>query len=116
MPIHEQVTPGSAGFDLSFAGDAAIVLTEYPVTLPTGVRVAIPQGFVGLLRGRRGLAFKHGVQVFNGTIDSDYRGEIAVSAWCIGGFHTVRPGDRIAQLVIVPHLSGFESLIEVSDV
>lgn len=95
-------TSGAAGLDLVYAGDSPITLTPFElVSLPTGTAVEIPAGHVGLVRGRSGMAFNHGVWVFEGTIDSDYRGDIAVQMISMRGRHTVQPGDRIAQLVIV---------------
>jgi dUTP pyrophosphatase len=99
-------SPGSAGLDL------AAHLAE-PVTIPaggrrlipTGIAVAIPPGFEGQVRPRSGLALKHGVTLLNspGTIDSDYRGQIQVIMVNLGeGEFEVRPGDRIAQLVVAP--------------
>ena len=73
--------------------------------VPTGLRVAIPQGFEGQVRPRSGLAVKHGIGMINapGTIDSDYRGEIKVILINLGS-EVVRldEGERIAQLVICP--------------
>jgi dUTP pyrophosphatase len=73
--------------------------------IPTGWAFAIPPGFEGQVRPRSGLALRHGVTVLNtpGTIDADYRGEVKVVLVNFGeGPFTVRPGDRIAQLVIAP--------------
>jgi len=75
------------------------------VAIPTGFAVEIPPGFEGQVRPRSGLAFKDGVTVINapGTIDADYRGEIKVLLVNLGGESVwLRPGDRIAQLVISP--------------
>lgn len=71
--------------------------------ISTGVALAIPEGYVGLVHPRSGLAAKHGVTVLNtpGTIDSDYRGEIKVCLINHGDKpYSVKPGDRIAQLLI----------------
>jgi dUTP pyrophosphatase len=73
--------------------------------IPTGLRLAIPQGFEGQVRPRSGLAARHGITVLNspGTIDSDYRGEICVILINLGSEpYTISHGDRIAQLVIAP--------------
>ena len=127
--IPKQATAGSAGADL-YAGAPCerapwlrvtddgddIEIVSLPrgvyrlhslerVTVPVGVRVAIPDGFEGQIRPRSGLARRHGLTVANapGTIDSDYRGVVAVCLVNLGR-QTVelRPGDRIAQLVIAP--------------
>ena len=71
--------------------------------VPTGIRVEIPPGFEGQVRPRSGLAVQHGVTVLNapGTVDSDYRGEIAVVLVNLGDVpYSIRRGDRIAQIVI----------------
>ena len=71
--------------------------------IPTGVAVAIPEGFEGQVRPRSGLAVRHGIGIINspGTIDSDYRGEIAVLLVNWGAYpFTVRDGDRIAQMIV----------------
>jgi dUTP pyrophosphatase len=73
--------------------------------IPTGLRVAIPKGYEGQIRPRSGLALTHGLTVLNapGTIDADYRGEIKVILINLGyEAATIEPGQRIAQLVIVP--------------
>jgi len=73
--------------------------------LPTGVAVAIPEGYEGQVRMRSGLAIKHGLCLLNapGTIDSDYRGEIRLILANLGGEPvTVARGERVAQLVIAP--------------
>jgi dUTP pyrophosphatase len=73
--------------------------------IPTGLALAIPEGFEAQVRPRSGLAAKHGVTVLNspGTIDSDYRGEIEIILINHGKEpFTVKPGDRIAQLVFAP--------------
>lgn len=71
--------------------------------IPTGVALAIPPGYVGLIHPRSGLAVKHGITVLNtpGTIDASYRGEIKVCLINHGDdTHTINAGDRIAQLVV----------------
>jgi dUTP pyrophosphatase len=94
----------AAGMDLCSAVDFEIQPMERRL-VPTGVRMAIPHGFEGQVRPRSGLAVKHGISMVNtpGTIDSDYRGEIAVIMINLGteavSFHR---GDRIAQLVVCP--------------
>lgn len=73
--------------------------------IPTGLILEIPKGYEGQVRPRSGLAAKHGVTVLNapGTIDADYRGEVAIILINLGSeAFTVNDGDRIAQLVITP--------------
>ncbi len=102
-----QATPGAAGFDLAarLMGMALVIAPGDRQIVHTGVHVQIPDGYEGQVRSRSGLAKEHGVIVLNapGTIDSDYRGEIAVILHNTSRVaYTVRPGDRIAQLVIAP--------------
>lgn len=102
----QYATEGSAGLDLSAHLAQPLVLQPgQRARVPTGVRLAIPEGFEGQVRGRSGLADRHGIGLVNapGTIDSDYRGEIQVLLinW---GTEPVRieNGERVAQLVIAP--------------
>lgn len=100
------MTPGAAGADVRAAIDGDVVLAPGARTLvPTGLRLAIPAGYEVQIRPRSGLALEHGVTVLNapGTIDSDYRGPVGVVLVNLGDeTHVVRPGDRIAQLVVAP--------------
>ena len=99
-------TAGSAGMDLRAHLEQPVVLAPWSrESVPTGLRLAIPQGYEGQVRPRSGLALRHGVTTLNapGTIDSDYRGEIRVILMNSSDEpFTVSPGDRIAQLVIAP--------------
>lgn len=99
-------TEGSAGADLRSALATPLVLAPGERGLvPTGIRLAIPQGYEGQVRPRSGLAIKHGVTVLNapGTVDSDYRGEVSVILINHGSTeYTIQPGDRVAQLLITP--------------
>lgn len=106
VPIPRYQTEGAVGMDLSaaVASDVSIEHGERRL-IPTGIAVAIPPGYEGQIRPRSGLALRHGVTVLNtpGTIDPDYRGELAVLLVNLGGAaFVVRRGDRIAQLVICP--------------
>lgn len=97
-------TEGSAGMDLRSLEEAELQPMERRM-IRTGVRVAIPPGYEGQVRPRSGLALKHGITMVNspGTIDSDYRGEIAVIAINLGqSVVKLGRGERIAQLVICP--------------
>lgn len=99
-------TPGAAGSDLRAAVQSELVLAPGARELvPTGFRIAIPEGFEGQVRPRSGLALKHGITLPNspGTIDSDYRGELKVILQNTGDApFIVARGERIAQLVIAP--------------
>lgn len=102
-----RMTASAAGFDLAACLDDA-VLELRPgerARVPTGLRVAIPNGFEGQVRPRSGWADRAGVTVLNapGTIDADYRGELMVLLVNLGSeVVNIRHGDRIAQLVIAP--------------
>ena len=106
LPVY--MTPGAAGMDLHAAvADDVVIEPGAIVLVPTGLEVAIPDGFEGQVRPRSGLAVKHGISLPNtpATIDSDYRGEIRVPLINLGRetFHVSR-GMRIAQLVVAPVL------------
>lgn len=96
--------PGDAGLDL-FAAEAAGMPPGARAPVGTGIAVAIPSGHAGLVLPRSGLARNHGVTLANapGLIDAGYRGELVVTLINLGEApHRVEPGDRIAQLVLVP--------------
>lgn len=100
VPTYAQ--PGDAGADLR-SKVAAVVPAHGRALVPTGVSIALPDGYVGLVHPRSGLAHKHGITVLNtpGTIDAGYRGEIAVNLFNSTDVDfAVEIGDRIAQLVI----------------
>lgn len=93
---------GDAGADLRAAADASIPAHKF-VTVPTGVAIALPHGYVALVHPRSGLAAKNGVTVLNapGTVDAGYRGEIAVTLINHSDVDfELKRGDRIAQLVV----------------
>ena len=104
LALPAKATAGSAGLDLCAALEADLVLEPGERALvPTGFALAIPPGYEGQVRPRSGLALRHGVYLPNapGTIDSDYRGEVAVILQNGGRERfVVRRGERIAQLVI----------------
>ena len=107
LPLPAYATSGSAGMDVHAAVDEPTVLAAGAIMLvPTGLCVAIPQGFEIQVRSRSGLAARHGVFALNapGTIDSDYRGEIKV---ILANFSKedaiIERGMRIAQLVVARH-------------
>ena len=102
-PLPEYATPHSAGLDLRAHLDAAVVLQPGERRLiPTGLRMALPDGWEAQVRPRSGLAHKHGITVLNspGTIDADYRGPVGVILINHGAeSFEIQPGERIAQLV-----------------
>lgn len=101
MPAY--ANSGDAGLDL-YAACGALVTGE-TVLIPTGVAVAVPDGYVGLVCPRSGLS-KHGVTVANapGVVDSGYRGEVTVRLTTTSAPYEVFRGDRIAQLLVIPIL------------
>ncbi len=103
LPIPQYQTEHAAGVDLHAAVDGEIVLDAGTWKLiPTGIAVAIPEGYEGQVRPRSGLALKHGIGMLNapGTIDADYRGEIGIILFNFSDKpFTIRRGDRIAQLI-----------------
>ena len=104
MPV--QATPGAAGWDLSARIGVPLRLNPGDrAEVPTGLWLAIPEGYEGQVRPRSGLARDYGVTVTNapGTVDSDYRGEVKVLLVNHGPrAMVIKPGERIAQLVIAP--------------
>ncbi|MEK6795144.1 MAG: dUTP diphosphatase [Spirochaetota bacterium] len=102
-PLPKYQTEGSSGVDLYAAIDAPVpVRAGEPTAIPTGLFIELPMGFEAQIRSRSGLALKEGVFCLNspGTIDADYRGEIKVIlANTKAEPFTVKPGDRIAQMV-----------------
>lgn len=98
---------GDAGLDLRHAGDTPVTITSREhTTVPTGVAIAVPEGFAGLVVPRSGLARKHGLSIVNspGIIDHGYTGEVQVMLITLGADAevTIQPGERIAQLVLTP--------------
>jgi dUTP pyrophosphatase len=106
LALPTYMTSGAAGMDLHAAVQEDVTIGAGDIALvPTGLEVAIPDGFEGQVRPRSGLALKHGISLPNtpATIDSDYRGEIRVPLINLGrAAFTVSRGMRIAQLVIAP--------------
>jgi dUTP pyrophosphatase len=103
LPAPSYAHPGDAGADLVTAVDARLEPGERAV-LPTGIAIALPDGYAAFVHPRSGLAARHGVSLVNapGTVDSGYRGEIQVVLINTDRSETLhlRRGDRIAQLVI----------------
>ena len=105
LPLPERAHPGDAGFDLRSTVDLVLAPGERAL-VPTGVAVAIPIGFAGLVQPRSGLAARHGVGIVNapGLIDAGYRGEIKVIAINLDAAEPfeIHRGDKIAQIVFYP--------------
>jgi dUTP pyrophosphatase len=103
VPVPRYAHPGDAGADLTTTVDVTLGPGERAM-VPTGIAVALPEGYVGLVHPRSGLAARHGLSVVNtpGTIDAGYRGEIKVMLinHDLTMPVTLKRGDRIAQLVI----------------
>jgi dUTP diphosphatase len=107
FPIPEYATTGSAGLDLRACCDAPVQLAPGETQLiPTGMAIYIGDpNYAAMILPRSGLGHKHGIVLGNlvGLIDSDYQGELMVSCWNRSQDHfTLNPGERLAQLVIVP--------------
>lgn len=106
LPLPQYETQGSAGFDIRAAVADPIHLPPGKRALvPTGLKIALPDGYEAQIRPRSGLAYKKGITMLNspGTIDSDYRGEIKVIVINHGEEpFTINHGDRVAQMVIAP--------------
>lgn len=104
--VPHYATEGAAAVDLCAAIDEPITLAPAERRLiPTGIAISIPQNTVAVLSARSGLSYKKGISAANGigVIDSDYRGEIFFSAINLSTeSYTVEPGDRIAQLMLLP--------------
>jgi dUTP pyrophosphatase len=103
LPVPAYAHPDDAGVDLHAATDQTLDPGERAL-VPTGVALALPQGYVGLVHPRSGLAARHGITIVNapGTVDAGYRGEILVNLVNLDPREpfTVRRGDRIGQLVV----------------
>ena len=116
-PVPRYQTEHAAGFDLAADLDDTLTLqSRERAAVPSGIALEIPPGFEGQVRARSGRALAEGLALVNapGTIDADYRGEIKVIMINLGDAPIlIRPGDRIAQLVIVPVARA--ELIEVDE-
>ena len=106
LPLPAYATAGAAGLDLMAAVAAPMTIPPGGrAMVPTGIAIALPQGYEAQVRPRSGLAAKHGVTVLNspGTVDADYRGEVCVILVNLGdAAFEVTPGMRIAQMVVAP--------------
>lgn len=117
VSLPQYMTKGSSGMDLFASLEKEVILEPGERRLvPTGISIAIPEGFEGQIRPRSGLAIQKGIGIVNGpgTIDSDYRGEICVLLINFGKeSFTIRNGERIAQIVISRVFRSI--LVEVDD-
>jgi len=109
FPVPARATPGSAGVDLRACLDRPLELAPGACELiPTGIAIHLEDpGLAAMILPRSGLGHKHGIVLGNlvGLIDSDYQGELMVSCWNRGATtFRIEPGERIAQLVVVPVL------------
>lgn len=119
QPLPAYATAQSAGMDLRANIPESITLQPLERRLiPTGLHIALPEGYEAQVRPRSGLALKHGITVLNspGTIDSDYRGELMVLLINLSqNPFNVNDGERIAQLVIARHEQAVLTAVEVLD-
>ncbi|MDP4601281.1 MAG: dUTP diphosphatase [Schleiferiaceae bacterium] len=116
-PLPDYATPGSAGLDLrAHLPEPKVIQPGERVLIPTGLSLALPNGFEAQVRPRSGLALKHGITVLNspGTVDADYRGDVGVILINLGAEpFTIEPGDRVAQLVIAAYAQVEWTSVEV---
>jgi dUTP pyrophosphatase len=124
LPLPAYQTSGAAGADLCAnfppeQREAGLTLAPMARAIcPTGLRVAVPEGYEMQIRPRSGLASRHGITLPNtpGTIDSDYRGPLGVSLVNLGTEpYTIRHGDRIAQAVVAPVVRAAFAVVEALD-
>ena len=102
LPLPQYAKPGDAGADLIASEEVRVPAHQWAL-VPTGIKIASPEGYVGLVHPRSGLALKQGITVLNtpGTIDAGYRGEVGVVLLNVSPIDFIaKKGDRIAQLVV----------------
>ncbi|MDY0206114.1 MAG: dUTP diphosphatase [Pseudomonas sp.] len=117
FPLPEYATAGSAGLDLrAMLSEDLVIEPGQTVLIPTGLAIYIEDNSVAaMILPRSGLGHKHGIVLGNlvGLIDSDYQGQLQVSCWNRGNStFTIAPGDRIAQLILVPVI---QAQLEITD-
>ena len=117
FPLPHYATDGSAGMDMRACVDEALEMAPGETYLiPTGMAIHVEDpGLAAILLPRSGLGHKHGIVLGNlvGLIDSDYQGQVFVSCWNRGNeSFTVKPGERIAQMVIVPVVHADFEIVE----
>lgn len=124
LPLPRYETAGAAGADIRAnfpENERAKGMVLHPMEraiCPTGLRVAIPEGYEAQIRPRSGLALKQGITLPNtpGTIDSDYRGPLSVALVNLGTEpYTIRHGDRIAQMVVAPVVQARFEVVKALD-
>jgi len=120
FPLPHYATPGSAGLDLRACLDAPLELAPGETKLiPTGIAIHLDDpALAAVLLPRSGLGHKHGIVLGNlvGLIDSDYQGQVMVSCWNRGqAAFTIAPGERIAQMVVVPVVQVAFEIVEEFD-
>ena len=120
IPYPFYATAGAAAMDLCACVDEPVeVAPRALVSIPTGIAIALPSAeYVALVFARSGLGIKHGIALSNGVgvIDSDYRGELKVGLVNHGDVpYTIQPGDRIAQLMVLPILRPTLTVVEELD-
>jgi dUTP pyrophosphatase len=117
--LPEYQTKGSAGMDIyANITTSKIIRPRERMLIPTGVSISMPEGYEAQIRARSGLSLKHGITLVNGigTIDSDYRGEIKVILINLGERDfTIKPGERIAQMVIKKYIIADWELVQELD-
>jgi dUTP pyrophosphatase len=108
--------PGDAGMDF-YTRERVVIEPGQAGTLPTGIAMEIPDGYVGLVWEKSGLAFRHGIQMLGGVIDASFRGEITMRAYNSSDkTYTFEKGDKTSQMLIQPvHQVSFEEVEELSD-
>lgn len=117
FPLPQHATPGSAGVDLrAMVKETTTLEPGQTLLIPTGLSIYIQNpGLAAMILPRSGLGHKHGIVLGNlvGLIDSDYQGELMVSCWNRGNdAFTIQPGDRIAQLILVPVVQAQFEVVE----
>lgn len=113
LEVPEHATGGAAGIDL-MASERHVLAAGGRTLIKTGFSFEIPPGFVGVIRDRSGMAYKRGITTRAGVIDSDYRGEVGVVVVNESeDWQQINAGDRIAQMMVVPH--EVVACIEVSE-
>ncbi|MDE1463570.1 dUTP diphosphatase [Spartinivicinus poritis] len=117
IPLPHYATDGSAGMDLRACIDESLIVEPgQTMLIPTGLAIYVEDpSFAAMILPRSGLGHKHGIVLGNlvGLIDSDYQGELMISCWNRGNStFTIQPGERIAQLILVPVVQAEFELVD----
>lgn len=100
VPVPKFALPGDAGFDLYISEKITLAPMER-ASINTGYKMEIPEGCVGIIYEKSGLAFKHGIITYGNVVDSGYRGEVRVGVMNLGNeTHVFEPGHKVAQMII----------------